>query len=110
MAVDPAEGWIGLFIIGLIEIVMLWALIQSYHEVTEQAFITRFGPIKKAILLRDIREVTYTYNPIASPSWTFKRLKVTDKDHRHILTSAPKDADALRTILKERCKQANIDV
>ncbi|MFG6113549.1 PH domain-containing protein [Halobacillus sp. MO56] len=107
---DPAEGWTGLLIVIPIAGLLLWALFQSYHEVRDDAFIAHFGPIKKRIPLRDIRKVNYSYNPLSSPAWTLKRMKVTDHQHRSYLLSAPKDEEALRDLLQQRCPHATISI
>ncbi|MBM7552260.1 PH domain-containing protein [Thalassobacillus pellis] len=106
---DPDEGWVGLVLIIVIEAIMIWALFQSYHEVTDVAFNSHFGPIKKSLPLYDIRSVTYSYNPLASPSWTLKRLEVTGSNES-FRVSAPKDEERLRQVLKERCPNARIEI
>ena len=105
---DPAEGWIGLIIVIPIAVILLWALFQSYHEVTDDAFIGHFGPIKKRVKLEDIKLVEYSYNPLSSPAWTFKRLSVTNTHHQTYLLSIPKEEDRFREVLQQQCPKATI--
>ncbi|MFD2923915.1 PH domain-containing protein [Halobacillus naozhouensis] len=80
---------------------MLWALV--YHEVTDRHFRIVFGPIKKNIPLYDIKKVHYSYNPLSSPAWTFKRLEISYSHYNSILASTPKNESACRELLKEIC-------
>ncbi|MFZ0369727.1 MAG: hypothetical protein WAM07_08995, partial [Halobacillus sp.] len=46
---DFVEGWVSLIIMVVVSIPLLWALVRSYHEITEESLIVTFGPIIKTI-------------------------------------------------------------
>ncbi|WP_079529083.1 PH domain-containing protein [Halobacillus hunanensis] len=107
---EKNEAWISLLIVTIIAIPMLWALVVSYHEVTDTHFRIVFGPIKKSIPLYDIKGIHYSYNPLSSPAWTFKRLEITYSHYNSILASTPKNESSLRDLLKEKCPRAKIEI
>ncbi|MGP4077829.1 PH domain-containing protein [Halobacillus sp. K22] len=107
---NSAEGWLGLIIMVVIDIPLLWALVRSYHEITEESLIMTFGPIIKTIPLSDIQSVSYTYNPLSSPAWTFKRIAITQLHYKTILISVPQDEQKFKKLLEDKCPQAKIDL
>ncbi|RWZ54781.1 hypothetical protein EQV77_14145 [Halobacillus fulvus] len=107
---EGAEGWIGLVILLLISIPLLWALFQSYHEMTDEELIIVFGPIRKRVPFRDIKEVKYSYNPLSSPAWTMKRLEIRYSNYKSILVSTPQDDLEFKKQLEARCPDAEIRI
>ncbi|MCA1011877.1 PH domain-containing protein [Halobacillus halophilus] len=107
---DFVEGWIGLIIMIVVSIPLLWALVRSYHEITEDSLIVTFGPIIKTIPLSDIQSVSYTYNPLSSPAWTFKRIAITQSHYKTILISVPQDDEKFKKLLEAKCPSAKIEL
>ncbi|MEM5017559.1 PH domain-containing protein [Metabacillus indicus] len=60
----------------LIAAFLAHALFNSYFVIADQKLKIVFGLIRKEIFIRDMKEVHYSMNPLSSPAWTFKRLKI----------------------------------
>lgn len=103
-----AESIVGLIILILVDVPLIMALFNSYHEVTDLDFIIVFGPIKKIIPLWEIRTVEYSYNPLSSPSWTFKRIKIVTTHYRTFLMSSPQNETEFKELLKKKCPNAKV--
>jgi hypothetical protein len=80
----------------------MWAFLHSYLEITDDQLIIVFGFYKKKIPLEGIKSVGHTFNPIASPAWTFKRLEIIHKDYSMILVSMPKKEKLFMETLQEK--------
>jgi hypothetical protein len=105
---DITSGIIGFTIAFLIFLFLGYPIIKSYHEITETDFYAVFGWMKIKIPLADITKVSYTWNPISAPAWTFKRMQVSYGRYGLELVSIPKDEEQFFTLLKERCPNAVI--
>jgi Bacterial PH domain len=88
--------------------VLAWALIHSYHELTETEFISTFGFIKINIPFHEIKTVCFSNNPVSSPAWTFKRLKIEYKQYGFALLSLPKEEEVFLKEMKKHCPNAII--
>jgi hypothetical protein len=66
--------------------------------------------MKIKIPLADITKVNYTWNPVSSPAWTFKRMQISYGRYGFDLLSIPKDEEQFFTLLKERCPNAVIEI
>lgn len=98
-----------IFILILPVIIVLgWALFHSYHEFSDTEFISIFGFIKIRIPFHEIKKVAFSLNPMSSPAWTFKRLKIEYKRFEFVLLSLPKDEELFLSELQKRCPQAEI--
>ncbi len=95
-------------LISPIIIVLVWALFHSYHEFSDTEFISIFGFIKIKIPFQEIKKVGFSLNPMSSPAWTFKRVKIDYKKFEFALLSLPKDEKLFLRELKKRCPQAEI--
>ncbi|KIL49221.1 PH domain-containing protein [Jeotgalibacillus soli] len=103
---DPGL-WIGIAITAIMSFLMLWALFQSYYEITEESITLVFGPIRKTLRLNQLKSVNYSYNPISSPAWTFKRVKfVYGSFNDFLFGSVPKEEEAFWQALRDRCSDA----
>ncbi|PGS56481.1 PH domain-containing protein [Bacillus sp. AFS041924] len=91
-----------------IMIVLVWALFDTYHELTENEFKSKFGFITVNIPYHEIREVRFSNNPVSSPSWTFKRLKIEYKRCEFALLSLPIDEEFFLQEIKKHCPNATI--
>ncbi|MFD3450197.1 PH domain-containing protein [Microbacteriaceae bacterium 4G12] len=87
---------------------MLWTLIRSHYEITSDKLYVVFGLQKIEVPLSEIRQVRYTYNLMAAPAWSPKRLEITYNQYDLILVSAPKDEAAFFRMLKERCQSGAV--
>ncbi|MES9685711.1 PH domain-containing protein [Gottfriedia acidiceleris] len=56
----------------------------------------------------EIRTVNFSNNPVSSPAWTFKRLKIEYKKYGFALLSLPKDEEGFLQEIKKRCPDATI--
>ena len=88
--------------------VLVWALFHTYYEFTENELISKFGFITITIPYTKIKTVCFSNNPISSPSWTFKRIKIEYQKYEFALLSLPKDEDVFLKELKKRCPNATI--
>jgi|GEM_PF-2943423 len=91
-----------------IVIFLVWALFNTYHELTDSEFKSIFGFITILIPYSEIRTVNFTSNPVSSPAWTFKRLKIEYKKYGFDLLSLPKDEEFFLQEIKKRCPNAAI--
>ncbi|PEC48056.1 PH domain-containing protein [Bacillus sp. AFS096315] len=89
-------------------IVLVWALFNTYHELTETEFKSKFGFITILIPYSEIRTVNFSNNPVSSPAWTFKRLKIEYQKYGFALLSLPKDEEIFLQEIKKRCPNATI--
>ncbi|SFD03299.1 PH domain-containing protein [Bacillus sp. UNCCL81] len=89
-------------------IVLAWALFNTYHELTETEFKSKFGFITIIIPYNEIRTVSFSNNPISSPAWTFKRLKIEYKKYGFDLLSLPENEENFLQEIKKRCPDATI--
>ncbi|WP_108670883.1 PH domain-containing protein [Peribacillus acanthi] len=87
------------------------ALFRSYFIIEEQDLVIVYGLIKKRIPIRTIKSLSYTYNPLSAPAWTFKRLNIEQHIHQlsggkafltNNLVSAPKDDYSFFQELKKK--------
>jgi len=95
-------------LISPVIIILNWALFHSYHELSDTEFISIFGYIKIKIPFHEINKVGFSLNPISSPAWTFKRLKIEYKKFEFALLSLPKEEVLFLSELQKRCPQAEI--
>ena len=89
-------------------IALVWALFNTYHELTENEFKSKFGFINIIISYSEIGTVNFYNNPVSSPAWTFKRLKIEYKKYGFALLSLPKDEESFLQEIKKRCPNATI--
>lgn len=68
----------------------VWLLYATDYTVTDSQLLVRSGPFKWRIKRSDIRDITPTRNPLASPALSLDRLKVSYGNHGFVLVS-PKD-------------------
>jgi hypothetical protein len=87
---------------------MLYALVNSYILITDKEFISVFGFYKKSIKLNSIKSVRYSWNPISSHAWTFKRLEITYDSYNILLLSRPKESEQFFNLLEKKCRNAEI--
>ncbi|PGL67277.1 PH domain-containing protein [Bacillus sp. AFS055030] len=89
-------------------ITLVYALFKTYHELTDNEFKSKFGFITITIPYSEIKTINFSNNPISSPAWTFKRLKIEYKKYGYALLSLPKDEDSFLQEIKKRCPDATI--
>ncbi|MEE6449582.1 PH domain-containing protein [Gottfriedia acidiceleris] len=89
-------------------LVLVCALFNTYHELTDTEFKSNFGFITILIPYSEIRTVNFSNNPVSSPAWTFKRLKIEYKKYGFALLSLPKDEEFFLQEIKKRCPNATI--
>ncbi|WP_163102849.1 PH domain-containing protein [Peribacillus alkalitolerans] len=96
------------FALGLF---LTYALFQSYLIIENQDLVIVYGLIKKRIPIRDIKRLSYTYNPISAPAWTFKRLNIEQSIQQlssgnvflsYNLVSAPKNDQSFFLEIKKK--------
>lgn len=86
----------------LIPIFILWLWFTTEYVLTDKSLIIRYGPFRKEILLRTIKSVRKTMNPLSSPALSLKRIEISYESYNSVLIS-PKDRDHFIHILIERC-------
>ncbi len=95
-------------LISPVIIILAWASFHSYHEFSDTEFISIFGYIKIKIPFNEINKVRFSLNPMSSPAWTFKRLRIDYKKFEFALLSLPKEEELFLSELQKRCPQAEI--
>ncbi|WP_088042960.1 PH domain-containing protein [Bacillus sp. EAC] len=93
------------FLLPLI-IFFISALFNSYHEITDTEFRSVFGFIKINIPLNEIIKVSFSNNPVSSPAWTFKRLKIEYRKYDFVLLSLPREEEFFLQTMMTRCPSA----
>jgi len=107
---DLIAGIIGFIITFMLFIFLGYPIMKSYHEITETDFYAVFGWMKIKIPLADITKVSYTWNPISAPAWTFKRMQVSYGRYGYDLLSIPKNEEEFFAVLKEKSPNALIEI
>ncbi|WP_144561710.1 PH domain-containing protein [Bacillus mycoides] len=57
-------------------ILLIWSWFTTGYRVEDEQLITRYGPMKKRIVIKEIRKISKTKNPLAAPALSFDRLEI----------------------------------
>ncbi|WP_342718575.1 PH domain-containing protein [Bacillus paramycoides] len=71
-------------------ILFMWSWFSTTYIVEEETITIRSGFVKKRILIRDIKQISNTKNPIAAHALSFDRLEIVYGAHQTEIIS-PKD-------------------
>ncbi|WP_369899677.1 PH domain-containing protein [Bacillus manliponensis] len=70
-------------------ILLIWSWFTTGYIVKETDLIVKSGPLTKGISIHDIKKVTVTKNPFASPALSVERLGIIYGDARDIIFISP---------------------
>lgn len=84
---------------------MLWVLYGTRYRLSDTELLILCGPFRYRVLLKEIRSVEPSRNPLSSPACSLDRLAIRwGAGGKRILIS-PEDKSAFMRILKERSAQ-----
>lgn len=95
-----ADGWISVFIGCFMAVVMAALSIPCHYTLDDQAVHIRCGLMEDHIPMQDIRRITPTYNPLAAPALSIRRVRI-DTTHRSFLIS-PRERERFIEELEQR--------
>ena len=81
-------------------ILLIWALFTTGYKVNDELLIIQNGPIKKKILIKDIKKISKTKNPLASSALSIDRLEVIYGSKFEMELVSPKDKQKFTSLLK----------
>ncbi|MEQ9825670.1 MAG: PH domain-containing protein [Puniceicoccaceae bacterium] len=95
-----AEGWISVFTGCFMAVVMAAFTLPCHYTLDDRGLHIRCGLMEDHILLQDIRQVTPTFNPLAAPALSIRRVRI-DTAHRSFLIS-PRNRERFIEELEQR--------
>ncbi|QWU44108.1 PH domain-containing protein [Bacillus sp. NP247] len=95
-----------LFTIPLV-ILFVWSWFTTKYIVEEEVIFIKSGPIKKRILIKDIKKISNTKNPLAAYALSFDRLEILYGSYETELIS-PKNKEKFILLLKRKNPQIEI--
>ena len=95
-----------LFLVVFLIIFISWLWFKTGYTINDKELIAQAGPFRSKILLKAIRKVRRTRNPLSSPALSLDRLEIEYSDG--FILISPADAEAFLNILRERCP--NVDI
>lgn len=81
-------------------ILLIWALFTTGYKVNDELLIIQNGPIKKKILIKDIKKISKTKNLLASSALSIDRLEITYGSKFEMELVSPKDKQKFTSLLK----------
>ncbi|HEY8416359.1 MAG TPA: PH domain-containing protein [Thermaerobacter sp.] len=102
--------WLQLLIgmsVGIVLVPWLW--FGTGYRVTSTRLIVRTGPMEYEVPLSSIRSVRRTWNPLAGPALSLRRLAIR-LDTGQLILISPANRDRFIALLRERCPQAQFEV
>lgn len=81
-------------------ILLIWALFTTGYKVNDELLIIQNGPVKKKILIKDIKKISKTKNPLASSALSIDRLEITYGSKFEMELVSPKDKPKFTYSLK----------
>ena len=91
-AYSPDAKWNALIIAVAGMGIPLWLLFTTRYIITDNQLIVRSGPFRWRIPVSEISGMTPTYNPLASPALSIRRLRIDYGQNKSVLIS-PRDRD-----------------
>ena len=89
-------------------ILLIWALFTTGYKVNDELLIIQNGPIKKKILIKDIKKISKTKNPLASSALSIDRLEITYGSKFEMELVSPKDKQKFTSLLKSINSQIEV--
>ena len=89
---SPDAKWNALIIAAAGMGIPLWLLFTTRYIITDTQLIVRSGPLRWRIPVSEISAMTPTYNPLASPALSIRRLRIDYGQNNSVLIS-PRDRD-----------------
>ena len=89
-------------------ILLIWALFTTGYKVNDELLIIQNGPIKKKILIKDIKKISKTKNPLASSALSIDRLEITYGSKFEMELVSPKDKQKFISLLKSINSQIEV--
>ncbi|MEF7657695.1 MULTISPECIES: PH domain-containing protein [Bacillus cereus group] len=82
-------------------ILFMWSWFSTKYIVGEETITIRSGFVNKSILIRDIKQISNTKNPIAAYALSFDRLEIVYGAHQTEIIS-PKDKEQFISHVKNK--------
>lgn len=90
-------------------ILLVWSWFTTGYEVNNELLIIHNGPTKKRILIKDIKKITQTKNPLASPALSMDRLEIMYGSDFGMAIVSPKDKQKFVSLLKSMNPHIEVD-
>ncbi len=85
----------------------MWSWFSTKYIVGEETITIRSGFVKKRILIRDIKQISNTKNPVAAYALSFDRLEIVYGSHQTEIIS-PKDKEQFINLVTS--KNSHIEI
>ncbi|WP_416828303.1 PH domain-containing protein [Ectobacillus polymachus] len=90
-------------------ILLVWSWFKTGYKINNELLIIYYGPIKKRILIKDIKKITQTKNPLASPALSMDRLEIMYGSDFGMALVSPKDKQKFVSLLKSMNPHIEVD-
>ncbi|CAM4249812.1 hypothetical protein BAMA_06620 [Bacillus manliponensis] len=82
-------------------ILLIWSWFTTGYTVKEADLIVKSGPLTKGISILDIKKITKTKNPFASPALSVERLEILYGDTNEVIFISPfQKEEFIRLLMK----------
>ncbi|CAG9612365.1 hypothetical protein BACCIP111899_01538 [Bacillus rhizoplanae] len=81
-------------------ILLVWSWFTTGYKVNNDLLIIQNGPIKKRVSIKDIKKITQTKNPLASPALSIDRLEIIYGSDFGMALVSPKDKQKFVSLLR----------
>ena len=85
----------------VVPIFMLWFWFTTEYIIAENHLIIRCGPFKNKILLKNIKSVRKTKNPLSSPALSLRRLEISYDTYNSVLISPKNREEFIKTLTEQ---------
>lgn len=93
---------LSLVVIGALGVILpVWLIAGTRYVLHSEQLIVHAGPFRWRVPLKDIRSITPTHNPLASPALSLDRLRIEYGQGKWVMIS-PRDKDQLMSDITER--------
>ncbi|TSI03693.1 PH domain-containing protein [Lysinibacillus sp. BW-2-10] len=89
---------------------LIWCWFTTGYKVSDDVLVIQSGPIKQKILIKDIKKIKSTKNPLSSFALSIDRLEITYSTGFGMALVSPKDKEKFASLLKESNPQIEVDL
>lgn len=90
-------------------ILLVWSWFTTGYKINNELLIIQNGPIKKRIPIKDIKKITQTKNPLASPALSIDRLEIIYGSDFGMALVSPNDKQKFASLLKSMNPQIEVE-
>ncbi|WP_410981750.1 PH domain-containing protein [Bacillus cereus] len=89
-------------------ILLIWSWFTTRYKVEDEQIIIQYGPVKRSILIKEIRKISKTRNPLVAPALSFDRLEILYGSQFETELISPRDTKQLVSLIKSIHPQVEI--